>query len=83
MQEFLSRINNFVSFSFLAPIVILMYSLLERLSSLFKLHTLTLCLARAILCNFFNVLLTSPEVWKVEGLSLAHTTLIDFELKEE
>jgi hypothetical protein len=27
--------------------------------------------------------LTSPEVWKVEGLSLAHTTLIDFELKEE
>lgn len=83
MQEFLSRINNFFSFSFLALIVILMYSLLERLSSLFKLHTLTLCLVRAILCNFFNVLLRSLEVWKGEGLLLAHTTLIDFELKEE
>jgi hypothetical protein len=60
-----------------------MYSPLERLGSLFKLHTLTPCLARAILCNFFNVLLRSPEVWKGEGLLLVNTTFIDLELKEE
>jgi hypothetical protein len=60
-----------------------MYSPLERRRSIFKLHTLISCLTRANLCNFFNVLLRSSEVWKGEELSLGHTTIIDLELKEE
>ena len=69
------------SFSFLVPIVILRYSPLERLSNLFKLHILTPYLARAILYNFFNVQLRSPEIWKGKRLLLAHTFFIDLKIK--